>query len=385
MASKMVRLGDCVQIDSGYAFKSSQFSDDKEGIPLIRIRDVNSGIIKTYYKGEYDDKYIVYDGDLLITMDGEFKIKKWSSGKALLNQRVCRIKSNSDSLEEDYLLYLLPSVLKKIEDKTAFVTVKHLSLKDINEVYVNIPPKNIQKKIIQVLDSSSSLIEKRKTQIAVLDELIQSVFLDLFGDPFLNPKGFEMKQINDVAELVKGITYKPEEVNDDGIIVLRSSNVQGNQFDTKDIVRISKKVDEKFLVKANDILMCNRNGSARLVGKVAKIPESKEPMTFGTFMTIIRSPFFEYLFTFFQTEAFRRQIQMQTTVAINQISLPLLKSVKVPLPSIELQSQFASFVQQVDKSKLALKRSLNELENLNNALIQKALKGELFQDQSKSK
>jgi type I restriction enzyme S subunit len=199
----------------------------------------------------------------------------------------------------------------------------------------------------------------------------------MFGDTFLNTKNFEMKQIKDVSKLVKGITYSPEQVNDEGIIVLRSSNIQNSKFDLKDIVRVNKSIDEKFLVKPNDILMCNRNGSERLVGKVAKIPNYEEQMTFGTFMTIVRSPYYNYLFSFFQTEGFRRQIKMQTTVAINQISIPLLESVKVPLPPIELQYEFSEFVNQTDKLKFAMEKSLKELENTFNSLMQKAFNGEL--------
>ena len=188
----------------------------------------------------------------------------------------------------------------------------------------------------------------------------------------------EMKQIKDIVTVVKGITYKPEQVNDEGTIVLRSSNIKGSKFDLNDIVRVNKKIDEKFLVKVNDILMCNRNGSERLVGKVAKIPEYNEPMTFGTFMTIVRSPYHNYLFSFFQTEAFRRQVKMQTSVAINQISIPLLESVKVPLPPMELQNQFADFVKKTDKLKFEMEKSLKELEDNFNSLMQKAFKGELF-------
>ena len=91
------------------------------------------------------------------------------------------------------------------------------------------------------------------------------------------------------------------------MIVLRSSNIKGNVFDLEDLVKITKKISPDKYVKENDILMCNRNGSARLVGKVAMIPKLDENMTFGTFMTIVRSDIYEYLFVFFQMDAFREQ------------------------------------------------------------------------------
>ena len=212
----------------------------------------------------------------------------------------------------------------------------------------------------------------RKQQLSKLDELVKARFVELFGEPMENPHNYPVKRIDEVAELVKGITYSPEEVCDkDGIVVLRSSNIKGSTFDLQDIVIISKKVPTEKLVKENDILMCNRNGSARLVGKVALIPKLDENMTFGTFMTIVRSQMYKYLFVFFQLEAFRRQIQFQTAVAINQISLPLLAGVTVPIPPMELQEQFAAFVEQTDKSKSEIQKSLEKLETLKKALMQK--------------
>ena len=158
---KIVELGEYVEILSGYAFKSSYFNENKLGIPLIRIRDVFSNNLKTFYSGEYKKEYVVEKGHLLITMDGEFKIKKWEAELGLLNQRVCKITSSHRSLETDYLLYLLPAILKKIEDRTPYVTVKHLSVKDIKESLISLPPIETQRKIVQILKLTQDTIEKK--------------------------------------------------------------------------------------------------------------------------------------------------------------------------------------------------------------------------------
>lgn len=285
--------------------------------------------------------------------------------------KLLKLKNNDKSINVKFVYYFLKTVELPSDGYS-----RHF--KYLKQVVVPIPNRNIQDNIVSTLDKALELIDKRKEQIQALDELVKSRFIEMFGDVFLNTKNFKMKQIKEIVTVVKGITYKPEQVNEEGTIVLRSSNVKGSTFDLKDIVRVNKKIDEKFLVKVNDILMCNRNGSERLVGKVAKIPEYNEPMTFGTFMTIVRSPYYNYLFSFFQTEAFRRQIKMQTSVAINQISIPLLESVKVPLPPIELQNEFAEFVKQVDKLKFEMENSLKELEGNFNSLMQRAFKGNLF-------
>ena len=130
-----------------------------------------------------------------------------------------------------------------------------------------------------------------------------------------------------------GLTYKPEDVSKDGTIVLRSGNIQDGQFDLSDIVRVKARIREKQFVRPGDILMCSRNGSARLVGKSTVIPEISEPMTFGAFMTIFRTPYNDYLQYFLQSNCFRRQLSSSKTTTINQITIGMLDSIEIDLPN----------------------------------------------------
>ncbi|MDK0812454.1 restriction endonuclease subunit S [Clostridium perfringens] len=323
------------------------------------------------------DKYTHEEATLMITCRGATcGSLNISRPYSYINGNAMALDNLDENIELKYLYYFLKN--RGLLDTISGSAQPQITRNSLAKVIVRYPEKNLQLKIVRILDKVQELIDKRKKQIEELDLLVKSKFIEMFGDVFLNTKNFEMKQIKDIVTVVKGITYKPNQVNEEGTIVLRSSNIKGSKFDLNDIVRVNKKIDEKFLVEVNDILMCNRNGSERLVGKVAKIPEYNEPMTFGTFMTIIRTPYYNYLFTFFQTEAFRRQIKMQTSVAINQISIPLLESVKVPLPPIELQNQFADFVKQVDKLKFEMEKSLKELESNFESLMQKIFKVDLL-------
>ena len=170
-----------------------------------------------------------------------------------------------------------------------------------------------------------------------------------------------MKPLSDVANYFIGLTYHPQDVSDHGILVLRSGNIQNERLAFTDNVRVKIAVKDQLLVRENDILMCSRNGSAALVGKVAKIPKLDERATFGAFMTIIRSNYSDYLFTYFQLDAFRRQINTSKTATINQITKSMLDKVSVPIPPMYLQEQFAAFMQQSDKSKFELEQALAEL------------------------
>ena len=154
------------------------------------------------------------------------------------------------------------------------------------------------------------------------------------------------------------MTYRPEDRDDKGTIVLRSSNIQQGELDFSDIVRVQCRVKEKLYVKSGDILMCSRNGSANLVGKVAQIPQLSEPMTFGAFMMIIRSQVPEYLTTYFRLNAFRNQIKTGATTTINQITTAMLNKVRLPLPPRTITDKFARFVEQTDKSKVLFTQKL---------------------------
>lgn len=209
----------------------------------------------------------------------------------------------------------------------------------------------------------SSLIESTSADF-------KSRFVELFGDPQSNPYGYKQIRLSEIATYFNGLTYKPENVAEEGTIVLRSSNILNYQLNFADTVRVDCVIKERFMVQENDILMCSRNGSAKLVGKVALIQGLPEPMSFGAFMMIIRSHYYGYLMTYFQMEAFRQQIKTGATTTINQITGKMLDDVTIPLPPMALVNQFTAFVAEVDKSKLAVKRSLEELETLKKSLMQ---------------
>ena len=168
-------------------------------------------------------------------------------------------------------------------------------------------------KVLWAMDATKKAYQKL---IQKTDELVKSQFIARFGDPTTNPMHWPVKQLSDIANYFIGLTYHPQDVSDDGILVLRSGNIQNARLTFTDNVRVNITVKEQLLVHENDILMCSRNGSASLVGKVAKIPKLEEKVTFGAFMTIIRSNYSNYLFTYFQLDAFRRQISTSKTAIL---------------------------------------------------------------------
>ncbi|MBS6557963.1 MAG: restriction endonuclease subunit S, partial [Roseburia sp.] len=301
---------------------------------------------------DYVADYIFDDELVLLAEDGgnfgskERPIAYRVSGKCWVNNHAHVLKPK-EGLDVDYLCYSL--MFYKVDGMVNGATRQKLTQAAMRKM--QIPSRSIdeQKYIVDELNRIIRIKEQRQQELRLLDDLIKARFVEMFGDPTTNPKGYPIKVLSEIAEYWNGLTYKPEDVSDEGIIVLRSSNIQNATLDFADIVRVSCKIGDKKYVQDNDILMCSRNGSARLVGKVALIKEVEEPMSFGAFMMIIRSAYYSYLMTYFQMPAFRMQIATGATTTINQITGRMLDAVKLPVPDADTINQFADFVKQVDK------------------------------------
>ena len=154
-------LQNLAKTDTGFPFDSSRFSLEPKGRkPLIRIRDIKKGYTGTFTDEDCANSYIVKYGDMLIGMDGDFNLAKWASEDALLNQRVCRIRSlNENLLLSEYLYFSLPSFLAEINGSTSSITVKHLSTRQIDNIIFPIPPINEQKRIVERIHSFLAAID----------------------------------------------------------------------------------------------------------------------------------------------------------------------------------------------------------------------------------
>ena len=274
-----------------------------------------------------------------------------------------------ETIDIRYLFYAIENM--RLSKYSTGATIPHIYFKDYkNELIPNISLDE-QQAVASKLDSIQRSIKRRQAQLALFDDLVKSQFIEMFGDMASNDKCWDIVPLSEIAEYFNGLTYKPENVSDDGLIVFRSSNIQDSELDFADIVRVDSKVKEKLFVKDGDILMCSRNGSAKLVGKVAEINRLKEPATFGAFMMVIRSAYPKYLLTYFKLPVFREQIKVGATTTINQITSSMLDKIRLPLPPQVLINEYSQFVEQTDKSKFRIKQSLEKLEKCYKALLQK--------------
>lgn len=168
---QVVELGKYVKILNGYPFDSGRFTNSSENaFPLIRIRDVVRGYTETFTDEDCPDEYKIKKDEILIGMDGDFNISRWKSDFGLLNQRVCKIKSASKDLDENFLYYYLPIPLKQINDATPSVTVKHLSSNSLQQLHFPLPPIAEQQRIVNRIETMFAKLDEAKEKAqSVLD------------------------------------------------------------------------------------------------------------------------------------------------------------------------------------------------------------------------
>lgn len=371
-------LPEICTIQYGFPFDSAKFSTTG-GMPLIRIRDVVRGYSETYTTEEYKEEYVVNKDDLLIGMDGEFNIAKWGETPALLNQRVCRLLPTPD-VDKNYLFYFMPSALKRIEAKTPFVTVKHLSAKELNKVRVPLPPLEEQRRIAALLDKVTDLIAKRRAQLDKLDLLVKARFVEMFGDPVSNPKAWTLLPLSYCLiniENGKSFVCADNSREGDSPAILKLSAATYGEYrpeENKALLTDTMFVDSAE-VHTGDLLFTRKN-TPELVGMCAYVFETPEKLMMPDL--IFRLNTNEkcnkiFLWKLINHDLFRSKIEAiasGSAKSMSNISKERLGNLQIIVPPIDLQNQFAMFVRQIYVLKSTIYVSLEKLETLKKALMQ---------------
>ena len=348
---KKILLTDCCELVMGQSPVSSSYNTEKRGLPFYQ-GNADFGKINPITRCWCDKPIkIAYKDDILISVRAPIGAINIASEECCIGRGLAAVRALKGKCLYEFLYYALQSNTEELKSQGTGSTFKAIS----KQILANSELPDItleeQHRIVNRLLKVDTLIENANEQLRLFDQLVKSRFIEMFGNPAINPNSYPVKSMDEIANYWNGLTYKPENVSNEGTIVLRSSNIQNGKLDFKDIVRVNCQIGEKKYVRNNDILMCSRNGSSKLVGKVALIESLTEPMCFGAFMMVIRSNYYPYLLTYFNTDAFRRQLSVGATTTINQITVNMLNKITVPVPPIEQVKEYSFFVNQVNKSK----------------------------------
>lgn len=365
----MAKLPELCEIQYGYAFDSACFTEDNTYLPLVRIRDVKRGYSETFYSGNYPGDYVIDSGSLLVGMDGEFNIARWKGGHALLNQRVCKITAK-ENVNEEYIRFALSKALKEIENRTAFVTVKHLSAKELNQLEIDVPNYTTQTDIAKVLTQIEGIISARQQQLQKLDELVKARFVELFGDLKSNPMEWPVVPFTEFAKIDGNMTTDYEKYADYPHIGIDSIEKGTGALKSYRTVREDGVISGKYIFTPQHIIYSkirpnlNKVALPNFEGLCSADAYPILPSHSNcnrVFLAIaLRSEYFlEYI------------LQFSSRTNLPKVNQKEITGFRMPLPPLKLQEQFAAFVEQTDKSKVAIQKALDEAQLLFDSLMQK--------------
>ena len=336
---EMVKVGELADIQSGYAFKSKQFNES-EGMPLIRIRDIKTNKTKTLYSGEFSDEYLVNNGDLLVGMDGEFNAVIWQGGKALLNQRVCKLVSSKKILSH-YLFRIIQKMLKEIEEDTFAVTVKHISVKQIKNIQIPLPPLEVQQEIVDELEEYQKIVDGCK-------QVVENYKPTIDIDP-----SWEMIELGELGEIISGGTPKSNEKSywDGEIKWLTLVDLPADESISY-ITDSKRKITELGLSKSSAKMIPVRSvivSSRATIGRVG-INEVDVSTNQGFKSIVIDET--KHLTEYIAVNVFLKRKYMKeiaTGGTFGEINKTNFMKIKIPIPSLDIQKQIVKKLEEERK------------------------------------
>lgn len=377
-------LKDVLEIQGGFAFDSKCFSDDN-GIQLIRIRDLKNGYTTdTLYDGSYDDDYLVKAGDYLIGMDGDFICYQWKGQDSLLNQRVCRLRNFDKQVNPRFVYFGINKHLERINQKTSFATVKHISMKQIGAIEFALPPLPQQEKIVSVLDTASALVEKQKNLLEQYDLFLKSKFIEMFGDPVKNPMEWDISLLSSVVSENCSLSYgivQPGDFVEDGIPIVRPVDLTETIICKSLLKRTEPQIAHKYkrtFLKGGEILLCVR-GTVGLLARASNELFGAN-VTRGIVPIICNDDTYKNLFLYYllKTDAIQDVIKRYAKgIALVQINIQDLRQIELVNPPYELQSRFAQIAEQIESIQQKERQKLEKLQILYDALMKRAFDGEI--------
>jgi type I restriction enzyme S subunit len=388
----VVNFASMVNILKGYAFSSEFFNEKKEGLPLIRIRDLGKNETECYYSGEYDPVYIVRKGDILISMDGEFNVYSWNGPEGLLNQRACKVSSKEpEKLDNNFLFYALQKPIKIIESQISQTTVKHLLDKDIERIKIPFPPVEEQKAIAEVLGVVDSVIAKTDEVIAKTERLKKGLMQTLLTRGIGHkeykqtpigtvPKNWELVRINELGELQYGYTTSAVQENT-GTKFLRITDIQEDgsvNWEEVPYCHIEKDEFSKYALQKGDLLFARIGATA---GKTTYINHNVSGI-FASYLIRLKTTkenvYPNFLFYFTQSPAYWSQALRQREGQLKKgINATMLSNFIVPLPSFEEQQKIAEILSNIDKKLELERKEKGKLEKVKRGLMDLLLTGKI--------
>lgn len=393
MDTTWVKIPDVLFFQEGPGVRNTQYTE--QGVKLLNVANLVDGNVDLSNSDRYiseEEAYGKYKhflcdaGDFIVASSGikvEYIDKKMGFiDKTMLplcmNTSTIRFKVlDKSKLNIRYFMYYLKT--HHFKDQLAIHITGSAQLNygpsHLKKMTMPLIELDKQQEIVSTLDKLQSIITHRRTQLEKLDLLVKARFVEMFGEPMLNEKGWNMVTIGDIVTEVKYGTSKPA-VEGGKYPYLRMNNLTyDGHLDLTNLkmIDIPDSEIEKCIVHRGDVLF-NRTNSIELVGKTCVFDKDEDMVIAGYIIRVrLKSIMLPIVLSYFMnTDALKKKLRNMAKGAVNQanINAQEFKSINIYLPPIELQTQFADFVKQVDKSRVAVQKALDETQLLFDSLMQ---------------
>lgn len=382
---KLLKLSDICEISSRLV---DPRLDEYRMLPHIGNANIEkaTGKLLAYNKAFEDElisgKYYFSETDVLYgKINPQFAKACFPQFSGLCSADIYPLTSKQD-LNPQFLLYILLS--EHFTRYTVSVSMRSgmpkVNREELLEYECVIPPLPEQHGIAEALSDTDSFIASLEKLIAKKKAIKQGAMQELLTGKRRLP-GFsgewKVKSLLDLGTIIPGLTYKPENVQPHGLLVLRSSNIHQERLVFDDCVFVDCEINSNQYVKKGDILICVRNGSSELIGKCAFIDKDYRA-TFGAFMSVFRSQYAKFIFQVFRSDYVQKQIRNNSNATINQITKKDFENIVVPVPpTLTEQSAIADVLSDMDSEIEALIAKLHKVKLLKKGMMQELLTGRI--------
>jgi len=374
------KLGEVARVQNGYAFDSKLFNENGNGTPLIRIRDIKRNHTYTYTTEDCSKEFFIENGDLLIGMDGDFNVCTWEGGHAYLNQRVCHVIPSNQVIAK-FLYYLLPFPLKRINDKTTFATVKHLSSKQVGNIMMPVPSLDEQQRVVERLDAAFENIDKLKANAEKQLAEAQTLFQKSLAKAMEPKEGWEEKTLKETCSVITdGTHHSPVNLATGKYKYITAKNIKPWGLDLSNITFVTEDVHKEIVSRCcplkGDVLYIKDGATTG----IAIVNPLDEEFSMLSSVALIR-PKKDILLSEFLCYALNSPLIYEQTrsqmdgAAITRVTLVKIKGFRIPIPSISEQQRIVERLdvlsENIRKYEEIQRQIISECDALKQALLRK--------------
>lgn len=355
-----IALKNICKINMGQSPDSSSYNDNKDGIPFFQGN------------ADFGEKYpvtrvwcnapikVAQPNDILISVRAPIGALNFAKEECCIGRGLAALTPDRSKVSLEFIYWVLKWKKAELNSKGTGSTFKAISRKVLEETLVPAIDFEKQYEYAEILGKTYSVIKKYKKELNCLDGLIKARFVEMFGDPVANDKGWKMKPLLDMGKCKNGMNFHYDdsgvEISCLGVGDFKDLSVIDNTKKLS-IVSLNEMPSEEYLLKDGDIVFVRSNGNKDLVGRSLAIYPGKLPTTFSGFCIRYRIHDDEitvpYLLRVLKMESMRKKMAGRGA-NIQNLNQQILGTLVIPVPPIELQNQFVDFVRAIDKSKVTV-------------------------------